>query len=212
MNEETEQPREKPATHTFAEGASIPYDPDHAPNLNSIVYVVPMLRALGHTTRFNGVIPVSVLKHLAAGVLAVEGLMRSGRAWAPDPAWKQPRQEDQRTIYVRHIAAHDLHEAVIGDVPAYMKALLPDFVALEERWEAKIKGDFGLRGDPVRTLRINVLDMALAHAEMMIYRYPGQARVDCVDPAVMEAAIRATAIMVNKTQDEALHIVREALL
>jgi hypothetical protein len=66
---------------------------------------------------------------------------------------------------------HDVHEALIGDVSAPLKVLLPDFRALEKRIEAEVHGWFGLPAefDPL----VRRADLWMLHVESIhLMPYP----------------------------------------
>jgi hypothetical protein len=75
--------------------------------------------------RYNGALPWHDLQHLALCVDLAEVL------GFPFPA-------------VPYIAAHDLHEAVVGDLPTHMKRLLPGWKEIEHAWEAHVHRSLGL--------------------------------------------------------------------
>lgn len=81
--------------------------------------------ALGRMGRYAGAIPVTVLDHLALCV----GLARL-YGYSPEE--------------IAYCAAHDLHEAYVLDLPAALKALLPDYCTIEDAWEAHVHRSVGL--------------------------------------------------------------------
>jgi hypothetical protein len=105
------------------------------------------LRAhLPRVIRYNGALPWSVLQHLALCVELAEAL------GFPTPA-------------VPYIAAHDLHEAVVGDLPTHLKQLVPAFRDIEDAWEAHVHRSLGLDWpvpEPVRASVKRVDQIALA--------------------------------------------------
>lgn len=76
-------------------------------------------------TRYLGVILVPLLEHLALCVL----IARHGHASAKIKAT---------------CAAHDLSEVYLRDLPTGLKDLLPDYKALESRWQTRIYNALGL--------------------------------------------------------------------
>lgn len=82
--------------------------------------------ALRHQRRYGGVIDVTVLRHLALCVRLSRRL----------------EVEDPRVA--AYLAAHDLHEAYVIDVPTGLKECLSDYVAIEERWAERVHRAFGL--------------------------------------------------------------------
>lgn len=84
---------------------------------------------LARECRYNGALPWSVLQHLA---LCVELARHAAVAAAHLP----------------YVAAHDLHEAVVGDLPTHLKRLLPAFAPIEDAWEAHVHRSMGLSYPP----------------------------------------------------------------
>ena len=74
-----------------------------------------LMFALGNEVRFGGHVPWTVLQHtgLVVKLAIAEGCTKEELAYA---------------------AAHDLHEAYVGDVPAPLKEVLPEFQLIEDSW------------------------------------------------------------------------------
>lgn len=79
---------------------------------------------LSRQCRYGGNFDVTVLQHLALCVALAE------------EARATPRQKGL-------LALHDLHEAVLIDLPASLKALLPDYAPLEASWEEHFHKSLG---------------------------------------------------------------------
>jgi hypothetical protein len=60
---------------------------------------------------------------------------------------------------------HDATEAYLGDVIKPLKVLLPEYVAIEARWEQVIRQRFGLSEDPAVWATVQEIDQALLIAE-----------------------------------------------
>lgn len=93
--------------------------------------VLDLFTPLAMLPRWGGTWPVSILGHLALSVRLA--YIETVRAELPATCqlW-------------RYAAAHDLHEAVLLDLPRPLKALLPDYQRLEARWEAGVHQALGL--------------------------------------------------------------------
>lgn len=112
---------------------------------------------LANSRRYCGVIDVTILLHLVVCV-------RIARAW----------ELDDDTVAL--VAAHDLHEAYIGDVPTRMKDVLPGWRPMEEAWEAHVHHALGLsvpaRGTELRRV-LKEVDEAALWTEMHCHHHPG---------------------------------------
>jgi hypothetical protein len=95
------------------------------PRLTEVVWDDLVLH-LRRTCRYGGAIDVDVLSHLALCVLLA-------------------RDAGLHAAILGYIAAHDLHEAYIGDVPTPLKELLPGYQILEERWTRHVHRSLGLK-------------------------------------------------------------------
>lgn len=80
---------------------------------------------LSREYRYHGALPWTVLQHLALCV-------RLGHHFKVDAE------------AIPYIAAHDLHEAVVGDLATHLKNLIPIFKVIEDNWEAHIHRNLGL--------------------------------------------------------------------
>lgn len=81
---------------------------------------------LPRVCRYNGALPWSDLQHLALCVLLA-------------------RCESYASETLAYVAAHDLHEAYIGDLPTHMKRHLSGWREIEAAWEKHTHESLGLR-------------------------------------------------------------------
>lgn len=88
---------------------------------------------LAHVPRWGGLGP-SVLRHTILFVRLAELLAGE--------------HEERRRLAARYAGAHDLAEGVLLDLPRPLKALLPDYQALERAWSRGIFEALGLAWDP----------------------------------------------------------------
>lgn len=106
---------------TTATGAEIHYlEPERTPIREEDLRV-----HLARVRRYAGAYEITVLQHLA---LCVELAQAAGAS----------------DCLLTYVAAHDLHEAYVGDLPTGLKQCLPDFQRLEELWEARVHHALGL--------------------------------------------------------------------
>ncbi|HCR3554408.1 TPA: HD family hydrolase [Morganella morganii] len=79
----------------------------------------------------------------------------------------------QHSVYVSQIVPpeyaleallHDATEAYMGDIASPLKAMLPDYKAVEKRIEAVIREKFGL--PPVMTVDVHYADLVMLATEM----------------------------------------------
>lgn len=114
--------------------------------------------------RYQGVIDVPILAHLALCVRLAEAL------GAPEGA--RP-----------YVAAHDLHEAYVGDLPTRLKPLVAGWAQLERSWEAWVHRCLRLDQAAGYGLSawVRLIDRAALWAEMHHWRHPGRGPVD-LDP------------------------------
>jgi len=82
--------------------------------------------ALGNEVRFAGHVPWTVLQHTGLVI-------------------KLARAEKCSKEEVAYVAAHDLHEAYVGDMPAPMKEVLPEFRPIERKWMQHVHTSLGLK-------------------------------------------------------------------
>lgn len=144
-----------------------PYSYSQPPATLAELQALQLPELLARVPRWGGQ-GSSVLRHTVLTMrLAVELADRAG----------QPHQELRR-----YAAAHDLHEGVVLDIPRPLKALLPDYQALEARWEAAVHRALGLdwpRPPGVATL----LERAHAEAtvlEMWLIDHPDTDRMNAL--------------------------------
>jgi len=78
-----------------------------------------------------------------------------------------------------YAAAHDLHEAYIGDLVTPMKDLLPGWGVLENAWMTHVHLELGLAWPPRSRVRsvVKVLDQRALVAEMTLLGHPAVERV-----------------------------------
>jgi hypothetical protein len=145
------KPMKQPFPGFTASGAEIDY---LRPELTKIV-LEDCLLPLSRMGRYAGLIPVTVLEHLA---LCVE----------------LAKYHSLDDVEVALCAAHDLHEAIMVDLPTPLKALLPDYRAIEDRWEAHVHRQLGLpwpRSEK-QVKRVHFIDARAAVVEMALYAHP----------------------------------------
>jgi len=107
-------------------------------------------------TRYNGAPPVTILQH---SVLVA--------------ALAQAAGEDEELV--RYCAAHDLAEAVpLGEVVTGLKRHLPEYKAMEDGWEPRIRVACGLAYHLPAGMkaRIKVYDLRALMCELWWYRHP----------------------------------------
>lgn len=91
------------------------------------VEAVDLAVHLDRICRYTGAIEVSVLEHLAFCVVLARAMGCDAEALA-------------------YIAAHDLHEAYVGDMSGPMKQVLPEFKRrIEDPWAAHVHRSLGLQ-------------------------------------------------------------------
>lgn len=135
-------------------------DPSQTAVLSSDLYI-----ALSRVCRYGGHVPFSVLQHLALCVKLAE-------RWCADNA-----ALDEALPY---IAAHDLHEAYVGDLVNGLKQVLPEFRArIEEPWKGHVHLQLGLLWPPPDSVRALVrwVDLRALAVEMTEFRHPYAERV-----------------------------------
>lgn len=93
-----------------------------------------LYRATRGTLRYAGHLEVSLLLHLAVCARIAEVTI------SPD--------DPLRSNLVAYCAAHDLHEAYVGDVISGLKQLIPDYREIEDAWEAHVHRSLGFEWPP----------------------------------------------------------------
>mgnify|MGYP001600638708 CR=1 FL=1 len=89
----------------------------------TLVRLQDLRKPLATQRRYGGGYDVTVLAHLALCTALSSDSSRLHRAYA---------------------AAHDLHEAIVIDVPSSLKPLLPDYREIEDAWAAHVHRSVGL--------------------------------------------------------------------
>lgn len=142
---------------------------------------------LPRVIRYNGALGWSVLQHLA---LCVELAERLG---FPTPA-------------IPYIAAHDLHEAVVGDLPTHMKRLLPAFKEIEDAWEAHVHRSLGLEWPVPESIRASVkrIDQIALALEMTCLRHAMAEGVATRRGVLVGEDMRVAFAMIARLDDDAL--------
>jgi len=71
---------------------------------------------------------------------------------------------------IAYCAAHDLHESYINDLPKGLKEVLPDYCAIEEKWEARVHTALGFTWPPTHAMqeKIKHVDIRALCVEMWI--------------------------------------------
>jgi len=89
-----------------------------------------LLGGVARICRYQGHRPWTVLQHL----------------WLCDELVRHEHHPDREQAQLRLLVLlHDLHEAVVGDIPSPLKPLLGEpFAALEAAWEERVHGLFGI--------------------------------------------------------------------
>jgi len=151
-------------------------DPDSYP-LDSL----ELYRTARRIPRWGGrlKLEVSLLDHLALClVLHDQGAER----------W--PR--DQYQLVARYLAAHDLHEVVLLDVPAPLKALLPDYRALEARWAESFHRRLGLTWPVPQKVqdRVKEIDLYAGAVELGNAGEPSDEDASLIKPQIMAGQAR----------------------
>lgn len=108
-----------------------------------------------HARRYAGAINVPLLLHLAICVTIARSL------GYPDDV-------------IRAVAAHDLHEAYVGDIPTRLKRYLGEsWREIEDVWERRVHAAFGLEvptGDIYNAVKH--VDLMALELEMAIFKHP----------------------------------------
>lgn len=111
---------------------------------------------LSNSCRYVGAIDVPILMHL---VLCI-GIARE---WGLSPD------------VIAYVAAHDLHEAYIPDIPTRLKPLVPGWKEREDRWEAWVHKSVGLEPPtPEVQALVKEVDLAALVTEMRGGGHPGE--------------------------------------
>lgn len=108
----------------------------HADPSRTVVSMADVVPALSRLYRYNGALNWTVLQHL---VLCVE-LLDHEDPWNERPSLG----ELDRELVGRYVAAHDVHEAYVGDLVTGLKQLLPGWREIEAAWEGHVHRALGL--------------------------------------------------------------------
>lgn len=143
-----------PDMHTRS-GAGVWFDQPH----RTPVLETDLRHALANVVRYNGHFPITVLQHLS---LCTNIARRSGMG----------------VRLVGLCAAHDLHEAYIGDLCGTMKRLVPSWETIEGSWERHVHMALGLTPpSDVEAVWVKDVDLRALVIEMTWARHPGLATV-----------------------------------
>ena len=123
------------------------------PWANTHFDIQDIAHALGRIQRFNG--------HLKTDYSVADHSIFVARHW-PDAATR------------REALMHDAHEAFVGDLPAPMKMLIPDYVTLERRVQTVLFHRFGMDLRTVLTPEFCTLDRRAALTEARAFRNPDE--------------------------------------
>jgi len=132
-------------------GAEVVYlDPSH-----TRIRGRDLLVHLSNSCRYSGAIKVPILLHLAL-------CTRLGLLLGCTP---------QTLAYV---AAHDLHEAYVGDLPTGLKRVLPGWEKIEDAWEQYVHEQLGLAWPPPHNVKLFVkaIDLVALLVEMRHFQHP----------------------------------------
>lgn len=80
-------------------------------------------------------------------------------------------------LAIAYAAAHDLHECYIGDVNGNLKKRLPDFQAIESKWEQAVHNTIGLPWDQRPTNKVKFVDLRALLVESRELGYKGYQRI-----------------------------------
>jgi hypothetical protein len=130
-------------------------------------------------SRYNGAPRVSILAHsvLVAALAEADGATEE---------------------VVSHCAAHDLAEAVpLGEVVAGLKRYLPEYKALEQIWEPRIRSAVGLSVvlPPHIKREVKRYDLRALACELWWFKHPCLAIKECDPPTLREKLITASVFL-----------------
>jgi hypothetical protein len=112
---------------------------------------------LSNACRYAGAVHVPILLHLALCVRLAERMGCSPEALA-------------------YVAAHDIVEAYIGDLPTGLKQVLPEWdERIEAPWEAHVHAQLGLAWPMPSQIAVFVksIDLLALVVEKRVFRHPG---------------------------------------
>jgi len=153
---------------------------------------------LNREYRYNGALNWTVLQHTA---LCVKLVAEVEREQFDGVIFEEARQ---------YVAAHDLHEAYVGDVVTGLKR--PEFRAIEEAWEAHVHRSLGLTWplSPALAEIVRLVDRWALAAEMLCIGPPPI--WECAPPAPVTPRVRRIVEDVRAYDRQHLcHLVRFAL-
>lgn len=130
-------------------------------------------------TRYNGAPPVTILQHSVLVAALAEA------AGEPAPV-------------VQHSAGHDLAEAVpLGEVVRGLKKYLPEYKALEEIWEPRVRSAIGLDvAMPADIKRaVKKYDLRALECELWWFRHPCRTIKPGPPPTLREKLVTATVFL-----------------
>lgn len=120
------------------------------------IHLSDIIAGLTKQERYDGhtVEPLSVAHHSCLVFTRVRQLLRTS-----------PHDADQRRDIERAALMHDASEAYLGDIVAPLKALLPDYRRLENKWTALIDERFSISSWARAELLIHAADHDVFHLE-----------------------------------------------
>lgn len=146
---------------------------------------------LDREVRYGGARDINVLTHSA---LCVE----LGKAYGlPKPA-------------LGYIAAHDLHEYVVGDVPSALKALLPEYHRIEELWAAHVHTSLGLAWpvSPELAAVVKHVDRRALVVEMAASDHPGRQDFEVQSTRCTDAEMWAMHSVLQQSRHQDIALLR----
>ena len=118
------------------------------------IHLEDLYQGLTTIRRYNGQMDVTIMQHLA---------YCAAYSTATEP--KNHR-------LAAYAAAHDLHEAYVGDMNYHLKAQCPGFVRIEEMWENYVHDQMGLPLAHRPSEQVRMIDMRALVVECAAHEHP----------------------------------------